>query len=153
MSVKISSNVKRPDSGSPPARGTDARGIRQVEPAVFRRTLTDLSKEMHANRLQEMKKAIDDQGQLLSERVDVRELEKYRRLIREFLDEIVSNGYTFSKEDAYASRGRHRYIATVKIVDEKLDELGKEVMKEQADRIAVLNKIDDIRGLLLDLMM
>jgi len=119
---------------------------------VFRRTLTDLSKEMHSARLVEMKQSIDEQGTRLADRVDVKEFEKYRRLIREFLDEIVSNGYTFSREDAYASRGKHRYIATVRIVDEKLDELGKEVMKEQADKIEVLSRIDDIRGLLLDLM-
>jgi len=112
-----------------------------------------MSKEMHVARLEEMKKEIDEQGKLLSDRVDVKELEKFRRLIREFLDEIVSNGYTFSREDAYASRGRHRYIATVKIVDEKLDALGKEVLKEQADKIEILNMVDDIRGLLLDLMM
>jgi len=153
LSVKINSNVKRADAGRYPSRGSDVRGIEAAEPAVFRRTLTDLSKEMHASRLQEMKNAIDEQGRRLSDRVDVGELEKYRRLIREFLDEIVSNGYSFSREDAYASRGKHRYIATVKIVDEKLDALGKEVMKEQADRIEVLGMIDDIRGLLLDLMM
>jgi len=41
----------------------------------------------------------------------------------------------------------------VRIVDEKLDALGKEVIKEQADKIEILNKVDDIRGLLLDLMM
>ena len=152
ISVKISPAAKKADPGRVPVRGPDSRGTRQVEPAAFRRTLTDLSKEMHASRLRDMKKALDEQGSLLADRVDVKELEKYRRLIREFLDEIVSNGYTFSREDAYASRGKHRYIATVKIVDEKLDELGKEVMKEQADRIAILNKIDDIRGLLLDLM-
>jgi len=151
--MKVTPNVKKTDTGRFPARGPSVRGIQAPEPAVFRRTLTDLSKEMHSSRLLEMKKAIDDQGELLAERVDVKELEKYRRLIREFLDEIVSNGYTFSREDAYASRGRHRYIATVKVVDEKLDELGKEVMKEHADRIAILNKIDDIRGLLMDLMM
>jgi len=115
--------------------------------------LTDLTHEAYTARLTQLKRDIDEQGELLSSRVDVKELEKYRRLIREFLDEIVSNGYTFSKEDAYASRGRHRYIATVRIVDEKLDELGKEVMKEQADRIEIIHRIDDIRGLLLDLMM
>jgi len=153
MSMKVSSNVKRADSGRFPAHGPDVRGIAAAEPSVFRRTLTNMSREMYAARIKEMKKAIDEQGERLSDRVDVKEYEKYRRLIREFLDEIVSNGYTFSREDAYASRGRHRYIATVQVIDEKLDELGKEVMKEQADKIEVLNKIDDIRGLLLDLMM
>jgi len=108
---------------------------------------------MYAKRLAEMREDINKQGERLSDRVDVKEFEKYRKLIREFLDEIVSNGYTFSREDAYASRGRHRYIATVKVIDEKLDELGKEVMKEQADKIDIIHKIDDIRGLLLDIMM
>ena len=152
MSMKVS-NVKSSDSGHIPSRGAEVRGVRETEAPVFRRTLTDLTKELHEARLAEMKAAIDEQGKRLSSRVDVKEFQKYRRLIRDFLDEIVSNGYTFSKEDAYASRGRHRYIATVKVVDEKLDELGKEVMKEQADKIEILHKIDDIRGLLLDLMM
>ena len=152
MSMRVQGQ-KATESGIVPIRGTEVRGDNETENSVFRRTLTDLSKDMYAARLEDMKKEIDEQGKLLSDRVDVKELEKYRRLIREFLDEIVSNGYTFSREDAYASRGRHRYIATVKIVDEKLDALGKEVMKEQADKIEILNKIDDIRGLLLDLMM
>ena len=152
MSMKVS-NVKTTGSSQIPARGSEIRGVRESEAPVFRRTLTDLTKELHEARLVEMKAAIDEQGRRLSDRVDVKEFEKYRRLIRDFLDEIVSNGYTFSKEDAYSSRGRHRYIATVKVVDEKLDELGKEVMKEQADKIEILHRIDDIRGLLLDLMM
>ena len=152
MSIKVS-NTKRTDPGPAMTRGSDVRGVAKSDSVVFRRTLTDMTNEAYAARLKEMKKDIDAQGERLADRVDVKELEKYRRLIREFLDEIVSNGYTFSREDAYASRGRHRYIATVKIVDEKLDELGKEVLKEQADKIEILHKIDDIRGLLLDLMM
>ena len=152
MSLKVSS-AKRADTGAYMARGSNLRGVRDDNTQVFRRTLTELSKEMYATRLAEMKEGIDEQGARLSERVDVKEFEKYRRLIREFLDEIVSNGYAFSKEDAYASRGKHRYIATVRIIDEKLDELGKEVMREQVDQIGILSRIDDIRGLLLDLML
>ena len=152
MGMKIN-NVNRTDPSRYPARGSEVRSATESETILFRRTLTELTKEVYAARLQEMKRKIDDQGNLLADKVDVKEYEKYRKLIREFIDEIVSNGYTFSREDTYASRGRHRYIATVKIVDEKLDELGKEVMKEQADKIEILSRIDDIRGLLLDLMM
>ena len=152
MGVKIN-NVNRSDPGYFSSRGHDVRKADESEALLFRRTLTELSKEAYAARLQELKKSIDEQGSKLADKVDVKEFEKYRKLIREFIDEIVSNGYTFQREDAYASRGRHRYIATVKIVDEKLDELGKEVMSEQADKIEILSKIDDIRGLLLDMMM
>jgi len=151
VGVKIN-NVNRSDPGQFSARGSEIRKADESEALLFRRTLTELTKEAYAARLQELKRKIDEQGDRLSDKVDVKEYEKYRRLIREFMDEIVSNGYTFQREDAYAARGRHRYIATVKIIDEKLDELGKEVMKEQADQIEILSKIDDIRGLLMDLM-
>ena len=152
MSMKVD-NVKRTDPSRYTTRGSEAKTVSEADELHFRRTLTQLTEEMYVERLREMRDKIDKQGEQLADRVDVKEYEKYRRLIREFLDEIVSNGYSFVKEDAYASRGRHRYIATVKIVDQKLDELGKEVMKEHADRIELLSKIDDIRGLLLDLMM
>ena len=152
MGVKID-NIKRTDPGHFTVRGSETRKATESEALQFRRTLTELTEEMYAARLRELKDKIDEQGKKLSDKVDMKEFEKFRKLIREFLDEIVSNGYTFTKEDAYASRGRHRYIATVKIVDEKLDALGKEVMQEHADTIEILSKIDDIRGLLLDLMM
>ena len=151
MAVKIN-NVNRPDPGGFPTRGHNVRSADESEALLFKRTLTEMTREAYMARLHEMKKNIDDQGKLLADKVDVKEFEKYRRLIREFIDEIVSNGYTFSKEDAFAAKGRHRYVATIKIVDEKLDELGKQVMEENADQIEILSKIDDIRGLLLDLM-
>jgi len=152
MSIKVS-KINQPDSGVVPARSAESRGTRESEASTFKRTLTDMSQELREARILEMKDAIDEQGKKLGERADVKEFEKYRRLIREFLDEIVSNGYTFSREDAYASRGRHRYIATVKVVNEKLDELGKAVISEHADQIDLVHKIDDIRGLLLDMML
>ena len=152
MSIRVQGQ-KATDAGIVQVRSTEAHSTGESENSVFRRTITDLSNELYSARLTEMKNDIDEQGQRLADRVDVKEFERYRKLIRDFLDEIVSNGYTFQREDAYASRGRHRYIATVRIVDEKLDALGKEVIKEQADKIEILHSIDDIRGLLLDLMM
>ena len=151
MSLKVQQNMKSAGSGQFPVRGPDNNGARDNVTPVFRRTLTELSQEQHHARLEEMKKHIGEQAERLSNRVCVKEYEKYRRLIREFLDEIVSNGYTFLREDTYASRGRHRFFATVKVIDEKLDELGKEVLNENADEINILAKIDDIRGLLVDL--
>jgi len=143
---------KATDSGLVQVRGSEIRNTEDVGGSSFRRTLTGLSNESYEARIIEMKVAIDKQGERLSDKVNVSEFEKYRKLIREFLDEIVSNGYSFSREDAYAARGKHRYIATVRVINEKLDELGKEVMKEQSDNIELLDRIGDIRGLLLDLM-
>jgi uncharacterized protein YaaR (DUF327 family) len=39
----------------------------------------------------------------------------------------------------------------VKLVDKNLDELAGELMKDEKDHLAILGKIVDIRGLLLDI--
>ena len=151
MSLRVSGNKSTSTVGSV-ERKSAAKGISEGAPSAFRRTLSDLAADMHIERMKQLKENIDEQADKLKDRVDVREFEKYRRLIKEFLDELVSNGYTFVREDAYGARGKHRFFATVQIVNEKLDELGKEVISEHAEIIEIINKIDDIRGLLLDLM-
>ena len=40
----------------------------------------------------------------------------------------------------------------VKLIDKNLDELAEELIKDEKDNIAILNKIDEIRGLLLDIL-
>ncbi len=40
----------------------------------------------------------------------------------------------------------------IKRVDAALDELAEELIKEEKDAIAILDKVDEIRGLLLDIM-
>ena len=153
--MKVSNlNRRTADAHIMEMRGAGNRGVKETEPSGFSRTLSDMSSEAHNAKLLQIKKDIEDQSARLVDRVDVKEYEKYRKLIREFLNEIVSNGYSFNRENAFTSRGgRHRYIATVDTINKKLDELGKEVLSEQADKIEILGAVDDIRGLLLDLML
>lgn len=39
----------------------------------------------------------------------------------------------------------------IRLVDEKLDELAQELVNEESDKIAILARVDEIRGLLLDI--
>lgn len=146
-------NINGMDQGLQGSRGIDPHEGSEARPLVFEKTLTTLSREQHEVHLQALIKDIDAQGAKLSKRADIKEFERYRQLIREFVDEIVSNGYAFSKDNAFEARGRHRVFATVKKLDEKLDALGKEVLEEQADNIEILHQIDDIRGLLVDMLL
>lgn len=119
----------------------------------FRRQLTLLGKEEHKAYLDELRGQIEQAGARLSKKADVTELYKYRELVKKFMNEAVSNGYAFDKFDTMDARGRHRMFAVIKKIDVKLDELTKEVLSEQKDNITILDKIDDIRGLLVDLML
>lgn len=48
-------------------------------------------------------------------------------------------------------RGRHRVYGIIRLVDEKLDELAQELVKDEHDKISILAKVGEIRGLLLDI--
>lgn len=94
---------------------------------------------------------ITEQGKKISEHMDIRDMKKYRSLVKDFMNEVVNRSHKFSRENFLDRRGRHRVYGLVKLVDKNLDELAGELVKEEKDHIAVLGKVDEIRGLLLDI--
>ena len=104
-----------------------------------------------ADRLNLMMEEIVMQGDKITKRMDVKDMRRYRALIKDFMNEIVNRSHKFSRENFLDRRGRHRVFGIVRLVDEKLDELAQELMKEEKDEIAILAKVGEIRGLLLDI--
>lgn len=102
-------------------------------------------------RLNGLMEEITMQGDRLSKKRDIRDMKKYRGLIKEFLNEIVNRSHQFSRENFLDRRGRHRVYGIVRLMDEKLDELAQELVKDEKDNLAILAKIGEIRGLLLDI--
>ncbi|MBO4396667.1 MAG: YaaR family protein [Eubacterium sp.] len=105
-----------------------------------------------AARLDSMMKEITQQGKKLGKHMDIRDMKHYRTLIREFLNEVVNRSHKFSRENFLDRRGRHRVYGMIKRVDAALDELAGELIKDEKDSIAILDKVDEIRGLLLDIV-
>lgn len=123
------------------------------KPVVFRQALSELTAEQHQRYMTELSQKIHEQGQRLTKKADIKELQRYRELIGEFIRETVSNSYEFNKENSYESRRRNKVLATVNKINTKLEELAKDVLSAEADNLAILNKVDDIRGLILDMML
>ena len=102
-------------------------------------------------RLSGLMEEITMQGERLSKKRDIRDMRKYRGLIKEFMNEIINRSHEFSRENFLDRRGRHRVYGIVRLIDEQLDELAKELVKDEQDHLAILAKIGEIRGLLLDI--
>ncbi len=103
-------------------------------------------------RLNSLMEEITMQGEKIAKRKDIRDMRRYRGLIKDFMNEIVSRSHSFSRENFLDRRGRHRVYGIIRLVDETLDELAQELVKEESDNITILNKIGEIRGLLLDIL-
>ena len=95
---------------------------------------------------------ISEQGKKLSKHTDVRDMRKYRQLIKDFINEVVYRSHEFSRENFLDKRGRHRVYGIIRLVDENLDKLAEELLKEEKDNLKILNLVGEIRGLLLDII-
>ncbi len=104
-------------------------------------------------RLNGLMEQITMEGEKLAKRKDLRDMKHYRGLVKAFMNEIISRSHSFSRENFLDRRGRHRVYGIVRLVDQNLDDLAQELMKDEKDNLAILSKIGEIRGLLLDIFM
>lgn len=102
-------------------------------------------------KLSSLMQDIEEQGSKIAKHMDIKDMKRYRSLVKEFMNEVTANSHTFSRENFLDRRGRHRVYGIIKEVDKSLDDLAQELLKDEKDNLAILNKIDDIRGMLLDI--
>ena len=102
-------------------------------------------------KLGSMMEQISEQCEKIAKHMDIKDMRKYRELVKGFLNEVVNRSHKFSRENFLDRRGRHRVYGIVKLVDKNLDELAGELVKEEKNHLEIVGRIDDIRGLLLDI--
>ena len=146
MDIEVSNvnNAAPVENTVQPQSGTDAFRfalISNIEEQDLQARLTGLMEE------------ITRQGDSLSKKKDIKDMKKYRSLVKDFMNEILNRSHKFSRENFLDRKGRHRVYGIIRLVDQNLDELAEELLKDEKDNIAILGKIGEIRGLLIDLLM
>lgn len=96
---------------------------------------------------------IDAHGKKLLDHQSVEDLHAYKSKVKEFLSEAVKKIYKLKEEMSFDRRGRHRIYSQVEKVDKELEELTMMFMDQQQDKLAIASKIDEIRGMLVDIYM
>lgn len=111
------------------------------------RAKSDLSQE----KLKELLDKITAQGKKLGQVPTYSELKTYRELVRAFLSETVSRAYTLESEAGWDRQGRQKIYTTVKKIDSELADLAEDVRFGQERQLQIMNRLDAIRGMLVDL--
>ena len=89
-------------------------------------------------KLNSMMEQITVQGDKISKHMDIKDMKKYRELVKGFLNEVVSRSHEFSRENFLDRRGRHRVYGIVRLVDKNLDDLAGELVKDEKDHLAII---------------
>lgn len=135
-----------------PAAATEAASAVEKSDGDFKFTLTSQIEERDLQqKLNSLMEDITSQGKKISEHMDIKDMKRYRELVKDFMNEVVNRSHKFSRENFLDRRGRHRVYGIVKLVDKNLDELASELVKDEKDHLTILGKVDEIRGLLLDI--
>ncbi len=124
----------------------------QETDGTFKFTLVSRIEEQELqNALANMMEEITRQGDKLAKHRDIKDMKRYRALIKDFMNEVVNRSHAFSRENFLDRKGRHRVYGIIRLIDENLDQLAQELVKDEQDNLAILSKIGEIRGLLLDI--
>ena len=134
---------------------TPLSSVNQAQAAddSFRFTLTSAIEDADLqSKVERLLKDINVQGKLIARHMDIREMKRYRGLIKDFLNEIVNRSHKFSRENFLDHRGRHRVYGIIRLIDQNLDELAQELVEDEKNQIDILSRIGEIEGLLLDIL-
>ncbi len=130
----------------------------EVKPTVesrddtFKFTLiSNIEEKELKEKLNSMMQSITEQGEKITKHMDIRDMRKYRELVKGFMNEVVNRSHEFSRENFLDRRGRHRVFGIIRQVDKNLDDLATELLKDEKDHLEILGKVNEIQGLLLDI--
>ncbi len=146
MDIKVNQIIE-------PSMSVDTNRVTNTDDSFKFMLASHISESDLQEKLTSLMTEISAQGEKIGKKKDIRDMRKYRSLIKEFMNEIVNRSHEFSRENFLDRKGRHRVYGIIRLVDSNLDELARELCKDEQDNMAVLAKIGEIRGLLLDIFM
>ncbi|MBP7791764.1 MAG: YaaR family protein [Candidatus Goldbacteria bacterium] len=118
----------------------------------FMKNLDEVTEEEIRKTFDELIKDIDDQAKILERHRTFEELEKYKDLIKSFIDQVVKKIYMVKVSDSSKIMIKRKKIYyLVEQVDAHLEELTKQVLNKQSETLQFLATIEKIKGLLVDM--
>lgn len=94
---------------------------------------------------------ISTAGDRLARSRNLRDMAKYKMLIRRFLKEAVESGIELKQSHTWNQFGEGRRLKIIQTIDEKLIALTESLLDEEESSIDLLAKIGEIKGLLINL--
>lgn len=126
---------------------------KEIKRSEFKAKFENIKSDKVKEHLTEPYDKISEQSDKIGEKLYLKDLIQYKKLVKEFLNVAVNNSHSFSQQNFLDRRGRHRVYGIVKNVDRELSSLTKEFLGQEVDRLSVIKKLDGIKGMLVDVMM
>lgn len=135
--------------------GPDLRVGDHVAKPVTTKSFADMMQQQDRDasneQLQQRLRDIHQQGDRLARSMTIRELHLYKTMVKRFLEDTVRRGVGIKDTRGWDRRGRSRRYRLVEEIDEVLLALADELLQTEQGKIDLLNKVGEIRGMLINL--
>nr|WP_206761926.1 YaaR family protein [Bacillus safensis] len=119
--------------------------------ASFKASMETQSGKLRLEQLTVMLSDIEVFGKKLAKSRNLKDLARFKGLVKRFVKETVDNGLNIETSRSFDIYGNTRTLALVKALDEKLIELTEDMMNQEKPSIDLLERIGEIKGLLINL--
>ncbi len=109
--------------------------------------------KMQTEQLTRLLGDISTAGDRVARSRNLRELARFKMLVKRFLQEAVDYGLETKQSHTWNRFGEGRRLKIVETIDERLVELAEDILNEERESIDLLAKIGEIKGLLVNLYM
>jgi uncharacterized protein len=102
--------------------------------------------------LEDLLDTVHSAGDELKRNATVSAIQDYRAAVRGFLDYVVNQVFKLEERTSGFNILKRKKFTLVSIVDQKLEQLAAGILRNQHDQLEILRRVDEISGLLVDLL-
>ena len=120
---------------------SDAGAVRSVQDgSIGSDPLEDLLDELH------------DAGDSLRSSSTYERIKRYKSAVKSFVAYVVSRTLKVEEKTSLGRINKRKKYTLVSVIDEKLESLAKDVVRNQSDQMEIVRRVDEINGLIVDLL-
>lgn len=96
--------------------------------------------------------AVHTAGDELKKNISTAAIQTYKQAVRRFVHFVVENAYSVEEKNSGKNILKRKKYTQLAIIDEKLEHFAAEILSGQRDKMDILARLDEIHGLLIDLL-
>ena len=91
-------------------------------------------------------------GDKLKENPTVELVQAYKKAVRDFVHYVVERTYAVEEKTSGGNILKRKKYYQITVIDQSLEKLGAEILRNQRDKLEILRRVDEIYGMLVDLL-
>lgn len=119
----------------------------------FEAIVQSKAQNMQREQLEQLLEDITEQGKKVVRYRSFRDLARFKRMIKQFIEEAVYKGMSVKETHNFNMTNFSHQLITVEKIDEKLIQLTEDILDQEKKAVDLLAIIGEIEGLLINLYM